>query len=142
MEFEPTEAALVAVEASAFARAVPDDAARTRLESLAGAARSGSVPDELVPALETMLELLFTRGRPANRAALQAVYGRTPRGKQQREAAHEVNRALKTLEGQQLAEVRITAAPGSHALLLETDRVRLTLEFDASGARVVSLETG
>jgi hypothetical protein len=96
----------------------------------------------MVGALETMLELVFTRGRPTNRAVLQGIYARTPRGAQQSSAAREVNRALKTLQGQQLAELRIGVSPGGHSLVLETDRVRLTVELDSAGARVASLETG
>jgi hypothetical protein len=136
------EADVLAIEARTFAAALPDAAARARFEAVAAAAATGDLPDEMLPALETMLELVFQRGRPANRAVLQSLYGKTPRGRQQTSAARDVNAALKALRGQTLAEVRVTAAPGGHALVLETDRVRLTLELDSAGARVASLETG
>jgi hypothetical protein len=70
------------------------------------------------------------------------VYAKTPRGRQQTVAAREVNKALRTLRGQTLADVRITASPSKHTLTVETDRVRLTVELDSAGARVASLETG
>jgi hypothetical protein len=84
---------------------------------------------------------VFEKGRPSNRAVLQAVYGRTPRGQQQNAASRAVNKALRTLRGQQLQDVRLSAGPSRHTLVLETDRCRLTLELDAAGARVASLET-
>jgi hypothetical protein len=89
-----------------------------------------------------MLELLFEKGRPSNRAVLQAVYAKTPRGRQQSSASREVNRALRTLRGQRLEDIRLSAGPSKHTLVLETDQCRLTLELDSAGARVASLETG
>jgi hypothetical protein len=100
------------------------------------------VPDELVPAIESMLELLFEKGRPSNRAVLQSIFGKTPKGRQQSSAAREVNRALRSLSGQTLEEFRLTASPSRHTLVIQTDRCRLTLELDSAGARVASLETG
>ena len=142
MKLEPAEAEVLAADASAFSRAIPDPTARGRFEELAAAVANGEVPDELVPALQTMLELVFEKGRPSNRAVLQSIYGKTPRGKQQSAAAREVNRALRTLKGQKLELVRLSAAPSGHTLVLETDRCKLTLELDSAGARVASLETG
>jgi hypothetical protein len=142
LQLDASQAEVLAVEAGTFARAIPDPNVRRRFETLAEAARTGELPDELLSTLETMLELLFSRGRPANRAVLQTIYTRTPRGQQQSIAARDVNRALRTLVGQQLAEIRVSAAPGSHSLVVETDRVRLTLTFDAAGVSVSSLEAG
>jgi len=142
MRLEPAEAEVLALDAAAFARALPDAAARARYERLAAAAASGTLPAELVGALETMLGLLFEKGRPSNRAILQSVFGKTPRGRQRNAAARDVTKALSALRGQQLESLRLSAAPSGHTLVLETDRVRLTLEIDAAGARVASLETG
>ena len=142
MQLDGAEAEVLAVDAAAFARALSDPTARARYERLASAAASGAVPDELVPALETMLELLFEKGRPSNRAVLQAVFARTPLGRQQSSAAREVNQALQTLRGHTLQEVRLSAGPNRHTLVVETDRCRVTLEFDKAGARVASLEAG
>jgi hypothetical protein len=143
LELEAAEAELVGLEAAAFARALPEPGGRARYERLAAAAESGDVPDDLVGPLETMLELVFETGRPANRAVLQAVYARTPRGKQRAAAAREVNRALQTLRGQSIVELRLAAAgPSQQTLTIESDRCRVQLEFDRDGARVTSLETG
>jgi hypothetical protein len=142
LKLDPSEAEVLALDARAFAQALADPAARLRFEELAAAALSGDIPGSLIPPLETMLELIFEKGRPSNRAVLQAVYAKTPRGKRQTVAAREVNKALRTLRGHTLEEVRITAGPSKHTLIVETDRVRLTVELDSAGARVASLETG
>jgi hypothetical protein len=143
LHLEPAEAEVVAAESAAFAHALPDPAARARYERLGASAASGEVAKDLVPALETMLELLFNTGRVTNRAVLQSVFGQTPRGRQLASAAREVNRALQTLHGQTLAELRLSSVgPSSQALVIETDRCRLTLEIDRDGARIASLEAG
>jgi hypothetical protein len=142
VKLEPAEAEVLAADATAFAGALADPNARARYVRLAAAAAAAEVPEELVPAVETMLELLFDKGRPSNRAVLQAIFAKTPRGRQQTVAAREVNKALRTLRGQQLENLRLTAGPSRHTLVLETDRCKLTLELDSAGARVASLETG
>src|SRR5215475_13132449 len=143
MQLEPTESDVIATEAAAFARALPDPAARARYEHLSAAASAGEIPDDLVAPLETMLELLFTTGRVTNRALLQSVFARTPRGHHLASAAREVNRALAALQGQTIAEVRLSAVgPSLQSLVIETDRCRLTLEIDRDGARIATLDTG
>ncbi len=142
MKLEPAEADVLAIDAAAFARALADPLAQARYLRLAEAAASGELPEELVPAVETMLELLFDKGRPSNRAVLQAIFAKTPRGRQQSSAAREVNKALRALRGQRVENLRVTAGPSRHTLMLETDRCKLTLELDSAGARVTSLETG
>jgi hypothetical protein len=143
LELEAVEAEVVGIEASAFARALAEPTARARYTQLAAAAQAGAIPDELIGPLETMLELVFDTGRPTNRAVLQAVFAKTPRGKQRAASAREVNRALETLRGQSIVEMRLAAAgPSQQTLTIETDRCRVQLEFDRQGARVTSLETG
>jgi hypothetical protein len=133
---------VLAQDTAAFARALSDPEARARYERLAAAAAAGSIPHELVGSLETMLELMFEKGRPSNPAILQAVLARTPRGRQRGAAAREVNEALRALTGQRLEGLRVAAGPSRHTLTLETDRCRVTLEVDAAGVRIASLETG
>jgi hypothetical protein len=143
MELQPAEAEVVSLEAAAFARALPDAAARSRYERLASEAAIGAIPEELVAPLEAMLQLVFETGRPINRAVLQAVYARTPRGKSQATATRDVNRALEALRGQTLTELRVASAgPSAQTLTIETDRVRVQVEFDRHGAHITSLEGG
>jgi hypothetical protein len=142
LRLEPAEAEVLAADAQAFARGLSDPSVAGRYLRLASAAAEGAVPDELVPALEAMLELVFEKGRPSNRAVLQSLFGKTPRGKQRSAAARDVNRALKALRGQKIEQLRLNAGPSGQSLVIETDKVRLMLELDSSGARVASLETG
>ena len=142
MELQPAEAEVVGLEASAFAQALSDPAARARYESLAASAASGTIPDELVGPLQTMLELVFDTGRPTNRAVLQAVYAKTPVGRQLSAQVRDVNRALESLQGQSLVQLRISAGPSQQSLSIETDHVRVQLEFDRRGAHISQLEAG
>jgi len=143
VQLEAAEADVLAMEAAAFARALPDPAAQARYERLSSSAAAGDIPEELVVPLQTMLELLFDTGRVANRAVLQSIFARTPRGRHLSSAARDVNRALSTLRGQTLADVRLSSVgPSLQSLVIETDRCRLTLEIDRDGARIASLEAG
>jgi hypothetical protein len=142
VELQPAEAEVVSIEASAFGQALPDPAARARYEALASVARSGAIPEALIGPLQTMLELVFDTGRPKNRAVLQAVYARTPLGRQQAAAAREINRALEALEGQSIAHLRVSGGPSQQTLSIETDRVRVQLDFDRRGAHISQLEAG
>lgn len=136
------EADVLSTDAAMFARALADPSARQRYERLAASAASGVVSHDLIAALETMLELLFEKGRPSNPAVLQAIYARTPRGRSLHATARDVNQALETLQGQTIAAIRVSATPARHVVVIETDRCRLTLELDSAGARVTGLETG
>lgn len=136
------EREVLATEAVAFSRALSDPRAAARYRLLAEAAESGQVPPDLLAPLQSMLQLVFEKGRPANRAVLQAIFARTPSGRLRAQAAREVNAALRSLHGQSLVSLRVSALPAAHTLVLETDRCRVTLELDASGAHVASLEAG
>ena len=142
MKLEAAEADLLSAEAAAFANALSDSTVRARYLRLAEAAARGEVPEDLLASLETMLELVFDKGRPSNTLVLQAIYGKTARGRQHSLAAREANQALRTLVGQRIEGMRVSTGPSRHTLVLETDRCKLTLELDSSGARVASLEIG
>jgi hypothetical protein len=143
LQLEDGESELVAREAAAFAQALPEPAARARYDRLAVAVASGSVPDDLVGALETMLEILFDTGRVSNRAVLQSVFSRTPRGRVQSAGVRDLNRALESLRGQTLRDLRLSSAgPGRHSLSVETDGCRVVIEFARDGPTINNLEIG
>ena len=120
---------------------MPDASVRARYERLSLAAAAGAVPDDLVAALETMLELLFETGRVSNRGVLQSIFGRTPRGRSQSAAVRKVNRALETLRGQEVRNVRLSSSgPSQRSLSIETDGCRLVLDFSRGGATITTLE--
>jgi hypothetical protein len=131
---------VLAAEARAFAARLSDPDTRGRYEALAAAALEGSVPAELLPSAEALLDLVLQRGRPLAEPVLLGIFGRTPRGRELAQATHDVNRALRSLAGQPLEVVRLSSSPGRYALVLETDRARLSLVLDAAGPRIESLE--
>jgi hypothetical protein len=90
-----------------------------------------------------MLELLFEAGSVSNRAVLQSVFGRTPRGRAQAAHVRDINLALDALRGQTLVQMRLTSAgPSRHSMSIETDRCRMVLEVGRDGITVSSLEMG
>jgi len=131
---------VLAAEARAFAARVSDAAVADRYRALASAAEAGSVPPELVPSVEALLDLVLQRGRALAEPVLLGIFGRTPRGQELAMLTTDVNRALRALKGQPLQVVRLSSAPGRYALTLETDQARLTLVLDGAGPRIESLE--
>ena len=138
---------VLAEEAAAFARVLREPDARARYAELADAARQGSVPEQLVPALETMLELVLQTQRirrqhgPAAEQALAELFAETPRGNRLRASAREVNRALQALRGQRIERLTVSPGVGQHTLSIETDACRVLLRLDAAaGFQVTSLE--
>ncbi len=135
-------------ELSSFAEAQPSSAAAERYRALAEAVGGGDVPDELVPALETFLELALHRGRLRRQhgaeadEALAALFFRTPNGAAARKAAHDVSRALGSLAGHTVERIAVNAVIGGHTVEIRTDRAQLTIELDRGGARVRSVEVG
>lgn len=100
------------------------------------------MPAALVPALEAFLELVLPTPRirrehgPEGARALSALFGRTPRGIELREAAEEVNAALAAFRGQALEAIAFSPTPGGHHLVIETAGGRLALAIDRAGVRV------
>ena len=141
LELEPAEAEAVAAQARQLAAQMPSAEGRARYEALSEAAASGVVVDELVPSLESLLELVLRR-RPLTEPVLGGVYARTPRGLELASASREVNAALRALRGQPLQTLHLTSGPGRYGLTIETERVRLSVVLDEAGPRVESAEMG
>lgn len=149
---EADEREPLVVEIDRFAGSLRSPEARRRYARLRQAVAAGplpvEVPEDLVAALEDLLEIaLGSRSvhrfhGPGAERTLQGLHARTPRGAAVEEAARAANRALEALRGQRIESLALTPGlPGSHRLLIETDRCRLTLEIDRAGvsARDVTL---
>ncbi|HSL83758.1 MAG TPA: hypothetical protein VLF66_13365 [Thermoanaerobaculia bacterium] len=146
---EAHEADHLLAEIDRFAASLASPEARSRYGRLREAVAGGSrapVPDELVPALEDLLEIaLGSRSvhrfhGPGAEAALRALHARTPRGATLEEAARTATRALEALRGQRIERLAFAPGlPGSHRLSIETDRCRLTLEIGRAGVSVRDL---
>ncbi len=116
---------------------------RRHLERLVTAAADGGIPGELLPTLEAAFGLSLERHPTSNRAIIQSLFARTPRGRELHALARDVTRALRSLQGQTIADMRFsTSGPTDHSLIIETDRVRVSLDISRSGALISSLELG
>ena len=148
IEVGPSERDVLAGVVPAFAKTLKDPAARERYAELDRAAQGGLVPTHLVPSLEALLELVLQARRVRQQHGSEAehvlsdLFYRTPRGAGLRGAARDATRALEALRGQTLEKLTVMAGPGRHTLLVETDRCRLTLKLDGTGALVEKVEVG
>lgn len=133
-------------ELAEFAAAQRNPVSRELYRELVSAVDAGEVPDHLVNALETFLELALHRGRLRRERGAEAdealtdLFYRTPTGAAARKAAHDVTRGLAHLAGHVLERIAVVAYPGGHSVTLQTDRAEVTLELDRGGARVKSVE--
>lgn len=122
---------------------------RVTYGELLSAVDQGEIPDDLLPPLETVLEIGLQSGRvrkvhlaPGETAA-RRLYARTPKGRALQGATDEVNEALRALKGHVVEEVSISQPiPGSFSLLVETEHGKLQLRLDRDGVRLQSLEVG
>jgi hypothetical protein len=148
LALQPAEQEILKLDVPAFGRTLKDPAAQKRYAALAEAVETGEVPAGLQRSLETMLELalqtkaIHRRHGPDAEKTLTDLYFRTERGAAQRQAARDVTRALKALEGQIVEKIAVSAAPGRHVVTINTDRAHLTLSVDSSGVRVDRVEVG
>jgi hypothetical protein len=148
LTLQAAEQAILLEDVPAFARTLKDTGSQSRYAALAEAVEGGTVPPDLLPALETMLELALQtkavrhRHGPDAERTLSDLYFRTGRGGALRQAARDVTRALEALAGQTIEKISVNAGPGRHTISINTDRAHLTLAVDRSGAQVVRVEVG
>lgn len=149
---EPSERDPLLAEIDRFAGSLRSAEARDRYRRLRDAVAAGplpvELPEELVDPLQELLEIALESRSvhrfhgPGPERALRNLYARTPRGAAVEAAARDANRALEALRGQRIERLAFAPGlPGSHRLVVETDRCRLTLEIDRAGvsARDVAL---
>lgn len=148
LDLQPAEQEVLRQDVPAFARTLKDPASRERYTALAEAVEAGTVPPELLSALEAMLELALQtkairrRHGPDAERALSDLFFRTERGAALRQAARDVTRALEALAGQTIEKISVSAAPGRHTISINTDRAHLTLSVDSGGVQVDRVEVG
>jgi hypothetical protein len=145
LSLRASERSVLASEAQAFASALkPADA--ERFSKLSIAAEEGAIPNDLLPALDTLLELLLSTQRVRRQhgheaeESLKHLFARTPRGSRLREAASLTNEALAGLAGRTLTHLAFTPTPSGHRLELEVEGARLSLLIDRGGVHVESVE--
>lgn len=122
---------------------------RERYEALDAAVRDGSVPGELVPLVEGVLELALQTGRARKlytaegERVLTAVFRRTGRGRELSAHLEQVNEALRTVAGHELESLQVRMRTLGHfTLTVESSAGALTLAFRPDGVEVESVSVG
>jgi hypothetical protein len=148
LELNDDEQELIELELASLLPAL-EGSRRERYQALAGAVAQGTVPPELVPQLESLLELVLqtARARKLYRAEgeriLTALLRRTPRGRELSSHLNEVNTALNAIAGHTLNGVRVGMRTLGHfTVTLQTDAATLTLAVRPDSLNVESVAVG
>jgi hypothetical protein len=145
LQLSPEEAELVAAEATAAA-GVLEGPRRQQALDLAREADRGELPDELLTVLERILAASLQGGRARQlykaegERLLTRVLSRTPGGQRRQADLDAVNRALRSLAGRRLDQVRVAMrTPGHFTVSVQTEGVGLVLVVRPDGVAVESL---
>jgi hypothetical protein len=105
------------------------------------------VPADLQLRLGAIVEVALTSGRvrrlfgPGAELSLNALFMKTPRGREVAQSLAELNKALATLKGQTVEQITSTQrSPGAYALTLKTSGCQIVIRFEQAGVRVESLD--
>ena len=131
----------------AFLDATTDAQAREVYAALAASIEKLEVPPELAARLGAIVEVALTSGRirklfgPGAELSLNALFMKTPRGREIAQSLVELNKALATLKGQTVEQVIASQrSPGAYALTVKTSGCQVVIRFEQAGVRVESLE--
>ncbi len=131
----------------AFLDATADADARAVYQALKSAVEAMSIPPELQMRLGAIVEVALSSGRvrklfgPGAELALQALFVKTPRGREVAASIAELNQALGELNGQTVEHVTAThRGPGAYSLTIKTDKCQIVIRFEQAGVSVESLE--
>ena len=147
LKLDPLQRDLLIPQIQAFLDATSDAAARESYGALKAAVESMAVSSEHQARLGTIVEVALQSGRirrlfgPGAELSLNALFQKTPRGREIARSLQELNTALSNLKGDTLEEVSAAArGPGSWALTVKTSGCQLVIRFEREGVRVESLE--
>ena len=147
LELDPLQRDLLIPQIQAFHDATSDAAARESYGALKAAVESMAVSSEHQARLGTIVEVALQSGRirrlfgPGAELSLNALFQKTPRGREIARSLQELNTALSNLKGDTVEEVSAAArGPGSWALTVKTSGCQLVIRFEREGVRVESLE--
>jgi hypothetical protein len=131
----------------AFLDATVDPEAREVYLALKTAIDTLEVPASLQARLGAIVEVALTSGRvrrlfgPGAELSLNALFMKTPRGREVATSLAELNKALASLKGQTVEQMTATQrSPGAYALTLKTSGCQLVIRFEQAGVRVERLE--
>ena len=138
---------LLIPQVQAFLDATSDAQAREVYSALAEAIDRLEVPPELAARLGAIVEVALTSGRirklfgPGAELSLNALFMKTPRGREIAQSLSELNKALATLKDQKIEQVTASQrSPGAYALTIKTGGCQLIVRFEQAGVRIESLE--
>jgi len=147
LKLDPLQRDLLIPQIQAFLDATSDAAARESYAALKAAVESMAVSSEHQARLGTIVEVALQSGRirrlfgPGAELSLNALFQKTPRGREIARSLQELNTALSNLKGDTVEEVSAAArGPGSWALTVKTSGCQLVIRFEREGVRVESLE--
>ena len=147
LKLDPLQRDLLIPQIQAFLDATSDAAARESYGALKAAVESMAVSSEHQARLGTIVEVALQSGRirrlfgPGAELSLNALFQKTPRGREIARSLQELNTALSNLKGDTVEEVSAAArGPGSWALTVKTSGCQLVIRFEREGVRVESLE--
>ena len=131
----------------AFLDATNDPQAREVYLALKTAIESLVVPADLQRRLGAIVEVALTSGRvrrlfgPGAELSLNALFLKTPRGREVAQSLAELNKALASLKGQTVEQITSTQrSPGAYSLTVKTSGCQIVIRFEQAGVRVESLE--
>jgi hypothetical protein len=131
----------------AFLDATNDPQAREVYLTLKTAVESLEIPPDLQLRLGAIVEVALTSGRvrrlfgPGAELSLNALFLKTPRGREVAQSLAELNKALASLKGQTVEQITSTQrSPGAYSLTLKTSGCQIVIRFEQAGVRVESLE--
>ena len=138
---------ILVTQIQAFLDATVDPEAREVYLALKTAIDTLEVPANLQARLGAIVEVALTSGRvrrlfgPGAELSLNALFMKTPRGREVATSLAELNKALASLKGQTVEQMIATQrSPGAYALTLKTSGCQLVIRFEQPGVRVESLE--
>ena len=138
---------LLIPQIQAFLDATSDADARESYGALKAAVESMAVSTQHQARLGTIVEVALQSGRirrlfgPGAELSLNALFQKTPRGREIARSLQELNTALSNLKGDTVEEVSAAMrGPGSWALTVKTTACQLVIRFERDGVRVESLE--
>ena len=147
LTLDPLQRDLLIPQIQAFLDATSDATARASYGALKAAVESMAVSTEHQARLGTIVEVALQSGRirrlfgPGAELSLNALFQKTPRGREIARSLQELNTVLSNLKGDTVEEVSAVArGPGSWALTVKTSGCQLVIRFERDGVRVESLE--
>ncbi|HEY6418815.1 MAG TPA: hypothetical protein VIX59_07425 [Candidatus Binataceae bacterium] len=138
---------ILLAQIQAFIEATSDPAAREPYLALKDAVEKSEVPADQQARLGAIVEVALSSGRvrrlfgPGAELSLNALFQKTPRGRDIGNSIRELNAALAKLKGQAIEEVSAALkSPGIYSLTLKTGECQIVIRFEPAGVRIESLD--